>query len=185
MNIRFLNFIRALLLTVILGAVAFQIAHVSAFSESITPTANHQTITLKPIAREEPTSQETDIFVLVNHQRKIHKRRKLKWNRKLAKIARYYSRKMATENFFDHYDPAGGTLLDRAKLFRLKGWRRVGENLFFSEGYISPIDEAVDGWLESPGHKMNMLDKDWTHSAIGVYEARGMKTYVTQVFMRK
>ncbi len=137
------------------------------------------------IAFSEPSLQEKNIFILVNVERRKEKLRNLKWDHDLWRMAEYYSRKMADENFFDHLDPDGRSVVDRAKQFKIKNWTKIGENLFFADGYISPTGEAVTGWMNSEGHRENILDKDWTHSAIGVYEARGRKTYVTQLFLRR
>lgn len=133
----------------------------------------------------EPSLQEKNIFILVNVERSKQTLRAVKWDPDLWKMAEYYSRKMADENFFDHLDPDGKSVVDRAKQFKINKWTKIGENLFFADGYISPTGEAVAGWMNSEGHRENILDKDWTHSAIGVYEARGRKTYVTQLFLRR
>ena len=188
MSLDFLKVIRNL---VLLGAIAVSTVQIANAVEIIHPTesnlSNASQISFfpKPIVWEEPTFQEKNIFILVNYHRKLNGLRTLKWDSKLAKMARYYSGKMANEDFFEHEDYEGKTVVDRAEEFRVKDWMKIGENLFYSEGFISPTQEAVDSWLDSPGHRMNMLDRDWTHTAIGVYEKRGMVTYITQVFIRK
>ncbi|MCB1023416.1 MAG: CAP domain-containing protein [Acidobacteria bacterium] len=133
----------------------------------------------------EPTRQEKSIFTLVNEVRKKEKLRIVEWDPVLWKMAEYYSRKMAEEGFFDHLDPDGNSVADRAKQFKVRNWTKIGENLFYADGFITPTGEAVRGWMNSEGHRENMLDRDWTHSAIGVYETRGRKTYITQLFLRR
>lgn len=188
MNFKFRKPVRTFILIAIIGIISFQLSHNPAYSKvRAVPVGSISGVVHRPIpvVREEPTHQEKDIFILVNYQRSIHKLKKLKWHPRLARLARNYSKKMADEDFFDHYDPEGNSVVDRADEFKIKGWEKIGENLFYSEGLISPSGEAVEGWLDSPEHRLNMLDVEWTHSAIGVYEKRGLKTYVTQVFMKK
>ncbi len=143
-------------------------------------------LTTEKIIRQfrRPSIDERNIFILVNYQRKKRKLGKLRWSNELGKMARDYSRRMAEEDFFDHYDSDGKSVVDRAKSSEIKGWTKIGENLFFSEGYISPSTLAVTGWLDSPTHRINMLDKEWTHTGIGIYEKK-RKTYVTQVFITR
>ena len=130
-------------------------------------------------------SIERDVFNLINQQRRKYRLNALDHDSKLADLARYYSRKMAHENFFSHYDLDGNSLIDRAEKFDISNWRKLGENLFFCQGYVSPSQIALDGWRKSPAHWKNILDRDWTHTGIGVYETKNGKTYITQVFMKK
>ena len=60
------------------------------------------------------------------------------------------------------------------------------ENVFMSWGYreyaVAPA--AVNGWINSPGHKKNLLS-DTTHCAIASYISRRGEFYLTQMFARK
>ncbi len=177
---------QSLFLAAIIFLASSQIAYAAHLSNlPIETRAYGSSFNPEPIFLEEPTFQERDIFILVNYQRKQQRLKPMKWDHGLARMARYYSRKMALDNYFEHEDLDGKTVVDRADEFRIVGWEKIGENLFYSEGYLSPVRVAVDGWLESPGHRLNMFDKEWTHSAIGVYEKSGMRTYITQVFMKR
>lgn len=127
---------------------------------------------------------EQQIFDLVNEQRRKNRLRNLIWDDDLSDLARAYSEQMWRENFFDHFDSDGNSVVDRAGKFRIKGYREIGENLFYSEGYSDPTNIAVKGWLKSPTHRKNMLYNSWVYSGIGVYVSRTGKTFVTQVFLR-
>lgn len=127
---------------------------------------------------------ESEIFELVNEERRRKRLNQLEWNDDLARIARNYSKKMARENFFDHYDSDGANVIDRAKSARLKNWSKIGENLFFCQGIRNYSGFAVKGWLNSSSHRRNMLDREWTQTGIGVAKSRGGEIYVTQVFMK-
>ena len=72
----------------------------------------------------------------------------------LSEIARQHALDMARRHYFDHVDPDGRTPADRV---RAAGYReqRVGENLAY--GTLS-TEEAIAGWLKSPGHCENVMD---------------------------
>lgn len=128
---------------------------------------------------------ELDIFDLVNEQRRRSGLNELEWDGELARLARDYSRKMAREDFFDHHDPEGATVVERARNARVKNWSKIGENLFFCEGADEFSRLAVRGWMKSPTHKENILDRDWNRSGIGVFAAPDNRIYVTQVFIER
>ena len=126
------------------------------------------------------TEDESEIFQLVNRERARVRLGSLIWDDRLGKLARDYSRRMAREGFFDHFDPDGKSVLDRAA--RIPGWARIGENLFVCNDQPLYTSVAVRGWLKSPTHKTNMLDRTWTATGIGIATARDGSIYITQVF---
>jgi len=128
---------------------------------------------------------EIKIFDLVNEERHRKGLNELEWNNNLAKLARDYSSKMASERFFDHLDPDGASVIERAQDARIKNWSKIGENLFYCEGANDFSFLAVKGWMKSPTHKENILDRDWTDSGIGIAESRSGQIYVTQVFIER
>ena len=135
----------------------------------------------------------------------------LRWSDALAGVARAHSRDMARRGYFDHVSPEGATANDRALeqgvdcRVDLRGGRsRVGvsENLYqgwrygrvwtrqTAEGttrtyeWLTPDEiarQSVDGWLDSPGHRRNLLDRVSTAHGIGVATGRDGRVYVTQV----
>ncbi|MFM7425157.1 MAG: CAP domain-containing protein [Elainella sp.] len=103
-------------------------------------------------------------------------------NNKLAEVARNYSRRMAEQDFFAHVGPEGDTLADRvgaAGIF----YFRVGENLFTSTNIPDPVPAAVEGWMNSPGHRENILRSEYRETGIGIWHT-GNTYYFTQLFMR-
>jgi uncharacterized protein YkwD len=63
-------------------------------------------------------------------------------------------------------------------------WSAIGENIAFMKGFDNPVRTAVEKWLLSPGHKRNLLNPDWTETAIGLAVSPDGKYYFTQVFIR-
>ena len=128
---------------------------------------------------------ESEIFDLVNKERRRKNLDELEWNDDLVKLARDYSDKMARGRFFDHHDPNGATVVERAKDARIKKWSKIGENLFFCDENYNFSFFAVKNWMKSPTHKENILDVDWTDSGIGIAESRSGQIYITQVFIER
>jgi len=102
----------------------------------------------------------------------------------LLSVARDYSRRMAEQHFFAHKDPDGRTVRERVDEAYIK-WRLVGENLSYSKGYINPVAASVSGWMESPGHRRNILDPDYNLTAIGAWIAPDGTVYFTEIFIKQ
>jgi uncharacterized protein YkwD len=120
----------------------------------------------------------------VNHQRVARGLAPMESDRDLLGVARAYSRRMVEEGFFSHLDPQGRDIRQRLEKARI-GWQMVGENLSYSSGYINPIAVSVRGWMDSPGHRRNILEARYNDSAIGVWIAADGTVYFTEIFLRK
>jgi len=125
---------------------------------------------------------EYHIYELVNRERSRMRLSRLQWDDQLADLARSYSEQMADGNFFSHYDRSGATVVQRAQQQRVKGWERIGENLFETYGLDNISTFAVRGWMRSPSHRENILDRGWDATGIGIAIARNGKVYITEVF---
>ena len=130
-------------------------------------------------------ADEQEIFDLINEERRKKGLTQLSWDASLSQLAREYSAKMARENFFSHYDSKGEAVDDRANAMRIKNWSKIGENLFYCEGYDNPNLTAVRGWMKSPTHRDNILDPDYNVSGIGIAKSASGRIYVTQVFIER
>jgi uncharacterized protein YkwD len=125
---------------------------------------------------------EYDVFQNVNRERSKARLGALDWDDRLAKLARDYSRQMAREGFFGHYDPSGRTVTERALSARIKDWSTIGENLFYCEEHPYFVKTAVTGWMKSRTHRINILDREWRTTGIGIATARDGSIFITQVF---
>ncbi len=130
------------------------------------------------------SDDEHEIHDLVNRERSRARLMGLEWDDRLAKLARAYSRRMAREDFFDHYDPDGQSVIDRANNSRIRDWRKIGENLFFAQGFDQITSFAVRGWMRSRSHRQNILNRSWNAAGVGIAESRDGRIYVTQVFIQ-
>lgn len=129
------------------------------------------------------SSEEFEIYELVNRERAKQHLAELEWDNEVANLAREYSRQMAGQGFFGHYDSRGRTVVDRAAERRIRGWSRIGENLFMCDEFDGFEPYSVRGWLKSASHRRNMFDRGWSATGIGVYRSRDGRIYVTQVFI--
>ena len=105
----------------------------------------------------------------------------LRWNEALGQAALAHSRDMATRRYFSHRAKDGSEVGERARRAGYS-WRRVGENIAF--GQRTP-EEAVAGWLQSPGHCANIMHGGFSDmgAAYGVTpEQRSGIIYWTQAF---
>lgn len=103
------------------------------------------------------------------------------WNPQLGEAALSHSRDMAARRYFGHKAKDGSMPADRATRAGY-AWQRVGENIAFGK---STPDEAMAGWLDSPGHCANIMNPSFTEmgAAYGVAaEKRSGIVYWTQVF---
>jgi uncharacterized protein YkwD len=102
----------------------------------------------------------------------------------LLPVARAYSRRMAEQHFFSHDDPEGRTVRERVDQADIR-WRMIGENLAFSSGYVNPVAASLHGWMESPGHRRNILEPDFNLTAVGVWITSDGTVYFTEIFLRQ
>lgn len=124
-------------------------------------------------------------FAMINQKRSENGLKPLAWNAELASVARVHSQNMAEYQFFGHRGLDGKMVSDRADNIGLGRWRAIGENIAFNRGYQDPIAKAVEGWMNSPGHRHNLLEDSWKESAIGVAVTPDGSYYFTQVFLLK
>lgn len=129
------------------------------------------------------TAIERDTFQLINVERGLAGLPALKWNEKIAKVARLHSQNMADYNFFSHKGADGLMVDGRADQLNMGEWRAIGENIAFMQGYPNPAEVAVEKWLLSASHRNNLMSPEWIDSGIGVATTADGKIYFTQVFL--
>lgn len=117
---------------------------------------------------------EQQIFDLTNFIRKEHGLLPLQWNESLHEVASYHSQDMKEQDYFSHYDPKGNGLKERLAKQNVT-YQYAGENI--AAQYIDGL-AAVEGWLNSKGHREAILDEKFTELGVGVY-----RFYYTQNFI--
>lgn len=146
------------------------------------PTTESPPVPPAPAQSPETAEIETQIQQRINAIRLEQGLTDLQQNERLAEVARRYSQRMAEQNFFSHTSPDGDTPAQRVQSAGIRYWL-VGENLFRSTNIPQPVDAAVEGWMESPGHRENILRSEYRETGIGVWR-QGSDYYITQLFLR-
>lgn len=121
---------------------------------------------------------EKQVVDLTNKERAKNGLPALKIDTELSKVARIKSNDMATKKYFDHNSPTYGSPFDMMKKFGIS-YRSAGENI--AMGQRSP-EEVVKAWMNSEGHRANILNKNYTHIGVGYVENGN---YWTQEFIGK
>ena len=123
-------------------------------------------------------SYEREVIRLVNEIRAENGLSTLAYDWELSRVARYKSQDMKDNRYFSHTSPIYGSPFEMMKNFGLS-YRSAGENI--AMGYRTP-EAVVDAWMNSAGHRANILNSSFTHIGVG-YVASG--NYWTQMFIGK
>lgn len=125
-------------------------------------------------------SDEKEVFDLINKQRTNNGLPALKNDREVQRIARIKAQDMADNNYFSHNSPTYGSPFDMLKSFKVS-YKTAGENIAANSSNSS----AVTAWMNSSGHKANILNSSFNYTGIGVVSSpRYGKMYV-QMFIGK
>ena len=129
-----------------------------------------------PLTDTSVTSYESEVVRLVNEIRVQYGLNKLTENWELSRVARYKSQDMVDRGYFSHTSPTYGSPFDMMKAFGIS-YRTAGENIAY--GQKTP-QAVVDAWMNSSGHRANILNSSFTQIGVG-YVASG--NYWTQMFI--
>ncbi len=129
---------------------------------------------------------ELRVFTLANRARREAGLPLLEMRYDLVRLARRHARDMAVRDYFSHYDPDGRGPGDRAREDRVQ-YSVFAENLARVRYGGDPARLAVEGWLESPGHRRNLLDEtaaEYSFTGVGVVRREDGTVLLSQVFLR-
>ena len=121
---------------------------------------------------------EKEVVRLVNQIRAEHGLKELSYDWELSRVARYKSEDMQKNSYFSHTSPTYGSPFQMMKSFGIN-YRSAAENI--AKGYATP-KAVVDGWMNSSGHRANILNPNFTHIGVG-FASNG--SYWTQMFIFK
>lgn len=126
-------------------------------------------------------TMEWKMLKLVNKDRKKHGFSKLRMQQDLREVARKHSKDMARKDYFEHENIAGQTPFDRLDEARVTDVV-AGENLAKIRGFKNPVIRAEIGLMNSPGHRANILHKEYNTVGIGIIKSIDESFYYTQNF---
>ncbi|WZL74201.1 SafA/ExsA family spore coat assembly protein [Clostridiaceae bacterium 35-E11] len=123
---------------------------------------------------------EKEVVRLVNVERAKAGLQPLKENWELSRVARYKSKDMMERKYFSHTSPTYGSPFEMMKNFGIS-YAYAGENI--AMGQRTP-EEVMKGWMNSPGHRKNILSPNFIQIGVG-YAVNGNGTkYWTQMFIK-
>ena len=129
-----------------------------------------------PTLETSVTAYEKEVVRLVNVERAKQGLSPLEYDWQLSRVARYKSQDMQKNKYFSHTSPTYGSPFNMMKNFGIS-YRTAGENI--AKGYKTPA-AVVEGWMNSSGHRANILNSSFTHIGVG-YVQNG--SYWTQMFV--
>ncbi|MRG86835.1 SafA/ExsA family spore coat assembly protein [Salinibacillus xinjiangensis] len=126
-------------------------------------------------------SVEQQVAKITNDYRAQNGLGPLTFDWQLARVARYKSKDMRDQGYFSHTSPTYGSPFTMMKNFNIS-YRKAAENI--AAGQRTP-QEVVRSWMNSPGHRKNILDPDMTHIGVGYAQGGSYGHYWTQMFIKK
>ncbi len=123
---------------------------------------------------------EQQVIDLVNKQRAANGLSMLTGNWELSRVARYKSQDMIDKNYFSHTSPTYGSPFRMMEAFGIR-FSAAGENIAY--GQRTP-QEVMNAWMNSPGHRANILSATYNQIGVGVAKASNGTYYWTQMFIK-
>lgn len=123
---------------------------------------------------------ENKVINLVNVERAKAGLQPLRANWQVSRVARYKSQDMINKGYFSHTSPTYGSPFTMMESFGVK-FSAAGENIAMGQ----PTPESVmNGWMNSPGHRSNILNPTYTELGVGLAKDSTGKCYWTQMFLK-
>ena len=125
-------------------------------------------------------SDEKEVFDLINKQRTNNGLAALKNDSEVQTAARIKAQDMVDNNYFSHTSPTYGSPFDMLKSFKIS-YKTAGENIAGNSSNSS----AVTAWMNSSGHKANILNSNFNYTGIGVVSSPKYGKMYVQLFIGK
>lgn len=125
-------------------------------------------------------TNENEVFNLINAQRTKNGLAALKSDSEVQRVARIKAQDMVDKNYFDHQSPTYGSPFDMLKSFKIS-YRTAGENIAANSSNTG----AVNAWMNSSGHRANILNSNFNYTGIGVVNSPKYGKMYVQIFIGK
>ena len=130
--------------------------------------------------RQAESTQAEAILKLVNQERSKAGVQPLTLSTKLTDIANTKAKDMSDKNYFSHQSPTYGSPFDMLKHFGVS-YTYAGENIAAGQ---KTADEVMNSWMNSSGHKANILNENYTQIGVGFYRGGQYGTEWVQLFIK-
>ncbi|MDN5326259.1 MAG: hypothetical protein PWP41_955 [Moorella sp. (in: firmicutes)] len=155
--------------------------------DPVTPPVNPSVPAPQPAPQPAPAGNyqlsqyEQQVVNLVNAERAKAGLKPLAADSQLARVARLKAEDMRDKNYFSHESPTYGSFASMLKQFGIS-YRTAGENI--AAGYPTP-EAVVAAWMNSPGHRSNILNANYTAIGVGYASGGSYGHYWVQEFIGK
>lgn len=126
------------------------------------------------------TTDEKNVFDLINKQRTNNGLKALIIDSEVQKVARIKAQDMVNNNYFSHTSPTYGSPFNMLQSFKIS-YKTAGENIAGNSSNSS----AVNAWMNSSGHKANILNSGFNYTGIGVVSSPKYGKIYVQMFIGK
>ena len=141
-------------------------------------TQNNTTTTNKTDVSTTPSALEKELLTLINQKRKAYGLSELKFDTATQKTARAKAEDLVANNYFSHNSPTYGTPFEMMKSFGVT-YKTAGENIAGN----STLEGAVNAWMNSQGHRENILNNAYNLTGIGVVKSNTYGYVMVQMFV--
>ena len=126
------------------------------------------------------TADEKEVFNLINKERQNNGLSALKVDVEVQRVARIKAEDLVNNNYFSHQSPTYGSPFDMLKSFKIS-YKTAGENIAGNSSNSS----AVNAWMNSSGHRANILNGNFNYTGIGVVNGSKYGKIYVQMFIGK
>lgn len=126
---------------------------------------------------------ENEVIRLVNVERAKNGLQTLTANWEVSRVARYKSQDMINKHYFAHQSPTYGSPFVMLDNFGIK-FSAAGENIAYGQTTPNEVMYGQYGWMNSAGHRANILSPAYNQIGVGVAKAANGTLYWTQMFIK-
>lgn len=126
------------------------------------------------------SADEKELLSLINAQRKAYGLPELSFDSELQRVAKAKAQDLVANNYFSHTSPTYGSPFDMMKSFGIT-YKTAGENIAGN----SSLSGAVDAWMNSTGHRENILNNAYNYTGIGIVDSPKYGKIMVQMFIGK
>lgn len=126
------------------------------------------------------TSDEKEVFNLINKQRTANGLSALKVDNEVQRVAKIKAQDMVNNSYFSHISPTYGSPFEMLQSFKVS-YKTAGENIAGNSSNTG----AVNAWMNSSGHKANILNSSFNYTGIGVVSSPKYGKVYVQMFIGK
>lgn len=124
------------------------------------------------------SADEKELLKLINEQRAAYGLYSLKFDDEIQRVAKAKAQDLVANNYFSHNSPTYGSPFDMMESFGIK-YKTAGENIAGN----SSLSGAVSAWMNSKGHRENILNNAYNYTGIGVVDSPKYGKIMVQMFL--